>query len=46
MGLHRHTVEPAYYLKYQVLDGNGGLIAGFANYEDRELFINIKEEQK
>lgn len=46
MVLHRHTIESSYYLKYEVLDGNGNLLAGFVNYEDRELFINIKENKK
>ena len=46
MALHRHTIEPAYYLKYEVLDGDEGLIAGFVKYEDRELFIIAKEEKE
>ena len=46
MVLRRHTVEPAYYLQYQVVDGDGKLLAGFLNYEDREQFISIKEKQK
>ena len=46
MALHRHTIEPAYHLKYEVLDGDGGLIAGFVKDEDRELFINTKEEKE
>ena len=43
--LYRHTIEPAYHCKYEVLDRDGGLIAGFVNYEDRELFIITKEEK-
>jgi hypothetical protein len=46
MSLHRYTVEPAYHLKYQVVDGEGDLLAGFANCEDREQFIHMKEKQK
>ncbi|MCK4526225.1 hypothetical protein KAW18_02540 [candidate division WOR-3 bacterium] len=46
MALHRHTIEPAYHLKYEVLDRDGGLIAGFVKYEDRELFIIVNEEEE
>ena len=46
MALHRYTIEPAYHLKYEVLDRDGGLIAGFVKYEDRELFIIVNEEEE
>ena len=43
--LKRTTIEPSYHLRYEVLSGEE-LIAGFSNTEDRELFIEAKEEKE